>query len=162
MKYKVVFDIATAGYRAGGHVAFGCVFIVIGIGLVVFRHRIMAKWSSAAASVFSFGYLGFSLLWTTMAFASTYSEYRTALSARLKGTASVTEGVVSNFVPMPYGGHADEKFTVSGVTFSYSDYAITSGFNNTRSHGGPIDEGKRVRVTYVGNVIVRLEVADDK
>jgi hypothetical protein len=63
---------------------------------------------------------------------------------------------------MPYGGHADEKFTVNGATFSYSDYSVTAGFNNTKSHGGPIDEGKRVRVTHLGNIIVRLEVGDGK
>jgi len=52
-----------------------------------------------------------------------------------------------------------ERFCVSGVCFAYSDFVITSGFNNTSSHGGPIREGLPVRVTYVGDMIVKLEVA---
>jgi hypothetical protein len=60
---------------------------------------------------------------------------------------------------MPYTGHSEESFTVEGHRFSYSDYIVTSGFHNTASHGGPIREGLHVRVTYSGNLILRLEVA---
>jgi len=52
-----------------------------------------------------------------------------------------------------------ESFTVGGRRFSYSDYEVTAGFNNTASHGGPIRAGLHVRVTYWGNLILRLEVA---
>lgn len=74
------------------------------------------------------------------------------------------EGRVVAFRPAPAEGHQNETFVVTGVPFSYSDYVITGGFNQTRSHGGPIREGLRVRITYVrsraGNIVVRLEVAD--
>jgi len=60
---------------------------------------------------------------------------------------------------MPYTGHQDETFTVNGVRFSYSDFGVTCGFNNSASHGGPIREGLQVRIHYVGNAILRLEVA---
>jgi len=59
---------------------------------------------------------------------------------------------------MPYSGHAMESFTVSGVPFSYSDYIPKAGFNQTSSHGGPIHEGLPVRIWYVGNEIVKLEI----
>ncbi len=66
---------------------------------------------------------------------------------------------------MPEGGHADEHFLVNGVSFSYSDYEISAGFNNTSSHGGPIHEGLPVHIWYrdIGNgrnnEILRLEIA---
>jgi hypothetical protein len=60
---------------------------------------------------------------------------------------------------MPREGHADESFVVGGRRFSYSDYSVTPGFNNTRSHGGPIDNGVYVRITHRGNTILRLEIA---
>ena len=60
---------------------------------------------------------------------------------------------------MPYAGHSDESFVVGGRRFSYSDFVVTSGFHNAASHGGPIREGLYVRVTYLGNLILRLEIA---
>jgi hypothetical protein len=62
---------------------------------------------------------------------------------------------------MPYEGHQDECFSVQAQTFCYSDYEVTAGFNNATSHGGPIREGLPVRVSYIGNTIVRLEVRSD-
>lgn len=162
MTYRVVFDIATAGYRAGWFVGFGGILVLIGIGLVTFRRFLPKRRPFIYRRAFPFLFLGFALLWTTFVFLTTYHQYRTALNARLNGAATVTEGVVTNFIPMPYSGHADEKFTVNGVTFSYSDYSITAGFNNTKSHGGPIDGGKMVRVTHFGNIILVLEIADGK
>ena len=85
--------------------------------------------------------------------------------ARAVDLASVVEGPVENFVPMPYQGHSLESFDVAGVHFAYSDYVLTSGFNNTSSHGGPIRQGLYVRIHYVrlgrsedANSIVRLEI----
>lgn len=162
MNYRVVFDIATAGYKAWFFVAIGGIGVLAGTGLVAFRRFLPERRPLLFHRYFPFLFLGFTLLWTTWAFVGTYSEYRTALAARLNGTATVTEGVVTDFVPMPRSGHADEKFTVNGITFAYSDYHVTAGFNNTKSNGGPIDEGKKVRVTHLGDIIVKLEIADGR
>lgn len=75
------------------------------------------------------------------------------------------EGRVEDFVPAPYEGHKDESFRVDTVAFAYSDYMITGGFNTSRSHGGPIQPGLRVRIRYLsepplGNTIVKLEIAE--
>ena len=76
----------------------------------------------------------------------------------------MVEGAVANFHPMPAAGHEDEHFTVQGVYFAYSDYSVTSGFNNTSSHGGPMREGLYVRIHYTrsvtGETITKLEVRD--
>ena len=61
---------------------------------------------------------------------------------------------------MPVSGHAMEHFCVRQACFEYSDFVITAGFNNTASYGGPIRDGLPVRVTYVGNAIAKLEVAN--
>jgi len=74
---------------------------------------------------------------------------------------TMVDGLVSNFRPMPYEGHQDECFSVQSETFCYSDYGVTSGFNNSASHGGPIREGLLVPVSYIGNTIIRLEVGSD-
>jgi hypothetical protein len=74
-----------------------------------------------------------------------------------------TEGFVTNFHPMPSGGHEDETFTVNGVKFEFSDFDISGfGYNNSKSHGGAIDANKYVRISYIriknSNQILKLEV----
>lgn len=109
--------------------------------------------------IFSWVFLIVTVTFTIVIFANTYSAYQATVTALDHGQYSVIEGQVTNFVPMPYEGHSDESFVVKGHRFSYSDYILTPGFHNTASHGGPIHEGLYVRVTYVGNLILRLEVA---
>jgi hypothetical protein len=162
MTYRVVFDIAEAGYKSWSFAAFGLIFVAVGLFLFKFRKNLRSAWWKThprASAAFSSFFLGFAVLWTTIAFVTTYSDYRTAASASRTGRVGVVEGRVSNFKPMPASGHAMERFCVQGQCFEYSDFVITAGFNNTSSHGGPIKENLPVRVTYVGNTITKLEVA---
>ena len=162
MSYVVVFDIADAGYKSIGSPAFGLIFVAIGIILVMWRTP-FRRWNergTVARLILPFGFLTFAILLTVAAFVSTYADYRAASSARQDNSAQVVEGVVTDFKPMPAAGHAMESFCVSAVCFRYSDYVVTAGFNKTSSHGGPIRDGLPVRVTYIGNTIVKLEVAE--
>ena len=100
----------------------------------------------------------FGIVWTG-AWALNYSLYARLHDAVDRKEYRVVEGRVTEFVPMPYQGHANESFVVSGHRFSYSDYDLTKGFNWTQSHGGPIRENLQVRITYVDDSIVKLEIA---
>jgi polyferredoxin len=163
--YNVVFDITSAGYRTWSFAAFGLIFVAIGailVTLAVWRKALPFPWWSkrpTASKVFAFFFFSFAVVWTVSAFLSTYHDYSTLTTALKNGNAHVIEGLVTNFQPMPVTGHAMERFCVSVVCFEYSDYVVTSGFNNTSSHGGPIREGLPIRVTYFGNAILKLEVA---
>ena len=85
-------------------------------------------------------------------------------SAFKSGQYSVIEGTVEDFRPMPYEGHANEQFHVGSVRFSYSDYEDRPGFNQSSSHGSPIREGLKVRISYSDDcsewpkTILKLEV----
>jgi hypothetical protein len=48
------------------------------------------------------------------------------------------------------------------VTFRYSDFGFSDGFNDTSSQGGPIRADQYVRICYdpAGNIILRLEIRD--
>lgn len=165
MSYRVVFDAAERGYSSWPFAAAGLPFVVIGIVLVKYRDALSRRLTGRPAPkigvVFAYFFLGFSLLWTTIVFTATGRESRAVQKALREGSAKVVEGRVEGFIPMPYGGHASERFTVCGVPFSYSDYVVTEGFNRTSSHGGPLREGLWVRITYVGEIIARLELARD-
>lgn len=74
---------------------------------------------------------------------------------------SVIEGTVEDFQPMPPEGHQEECFSVKAKRFCYSDFRGTPAFNNTTSHGGPIKKGLHVRIAYIGNDILRLQIASE-
>ena len=158
----MIFDVASAGYKSWSFPTFGIIFIVAGVGLVVLRKNLPGWWGKhpIASNVFAFFFLGFAALWTVTSFVVTYLDYSSLSDAENTNCAEVVEGVVTNFKPMPVSGHAMERFCVSGKCFEYSDYVISGGFNNTSSHGGPIREGLPVRVSYYGNSIIKLEVAN--
>jgi len=160
MTYDVVFDAAASGCKSWPFAAAGLLFVAIGVVLVVLARAFRSRLRKRAAW-FAYFFLVFAGLWTVVAFASTHGEYAKVRDALLRGRAEVVEGRVEDFSPMPYSGHATEHFTVCGVPFAYSDYVITAGFNQTSSHGGPVRAGSWVRITHVGSIIARLEIARD-
>ncbi len=164
--YRVVFDLASTG------VAWWPVVIIVAlVGVVIFAYsrQIVESASSRSrddSAGFSLPYVVIAIMAVAFVFGAIVIYVIYAKEARLiaaEGTSAQTvEGVVSQFVPMPYTGHALERFCVSSTCFAYSDYNITGGFNNASSHGGPIHDGLRVRIKHVDGVIVRLEVEDGR
>lgn len=73
------------------------------------------------------------------------------------GQATVTTGTVKD-------AHGDgggyECFAVGASKFCYLDGPTSVGFHQAASNAGPIRDGLRVRVNAIGDVIVRLEIAD--
>lgn len=161
MDYQTVFDIADAGYKSWTFPAHGLILVAVGAVLMLLRQRLPGWWGKhpRLSGALAFVFFGFALLWTLITFITTYQDYSSLTAATSTGRARTVEGVVSQFKAMPAAGHAMERFCVQDSCFEYSDYVITGGFNNTSSHGGPIREGLPVRVTFVGNSIVKLEIA---
>ena len=163
MMFRTVFDAAREGDSIWWFPAFGLIFVAVG-ALLVFRPALMQRYLRSGLqgtfrTIFSWCFFLFALLWTTGSFVITGLQHHAATSLLSSGQYAILEGPVSNFVPMPYAGHAMESFTVGGRRFSYSDYVVTAGFHNTASHGGPIREGLYVRIAYSGNLILRLDIA---
>jgi hypothetical protein len=163
MTYTTVFDATHQGYTTWWFPAFGFIF------LTVFARRLFWPPLERKPPLFGLDYRSrktsdwvmfvFSILWISCTFFLTFHGYLNVHEALASGNYQVVQGQVSDFVPMPYGGHSMESFCVSGQCFSYSDYVVISGFNHTASHGGPIREGLNVRVSYIGNTIIKLEMA---
>jgi hypothetical protein len=162
MTYTTVFDASQHRYENFWSLTPILIFVAIGAMLVFWpvplRLNLPQNLRERAGKIFSWCFFIFSLL-VAMALPGTLLEYQRATSDLREGRYSVVEGPVTDFVPMPYEGHAQESFTVNGHRFSYSDYIMTAGFRKTASHGGPIREGLYVRISYSGNLILRLEVA---
>jgi hypothetical protein len=162
MQYQTVFDLTVSGYRTWSFAAFGLIFVAIGLWMVLrpnsefMLHFVRKRW-------FSWVFIAFSLLWTAVSFWSTFGEYRELRSALQSGAAMTTAGLVENFRPKisDQRGSAPERFCVKTECFEYSDYVVTSGFNQTRMRDGPVREGLSVRVTSYKGKIVKLEVAGE-
>jgi hypothetical protein len=92
----------------------------------------------------SLGILGGLVFFTSMSV--TYRDAKRTLETH---SYSVTEGTVSDFVPMPSGVHATESFAVNGVRFEYVNSEWNKGF---------IHNGVNARITYKGKDIVKVEV----
>jgi hypothetical protein len=138
---------------------FGLLLVGIGAFLVFNPTWVSASQHDRRTRVFGWAVFIIGLLWTLPVTVFLHSEYIGTRRALATGGYDVIEGPVTDFKPMPYSGHASESFTVAGQMFSYSDYISTPCFNNTRSHGGPINDGIYIRATYRANCILRLEIA---
>jgi len=169
-RFVKVFDVLDSGFRDWAFPAFGLIFVVIGAVIALFPTIVRAtgisflQAQSRFQKISRYGMLSFAVLWTVVAFSGTYSQYLRNTSLVRENRCRTVEGPVEGFVPMPYGGHAVESFSVAGISFRYSDFIITGGFNNTSSHGGPITGDSYVRICYnpSNNVILRLEIRDFK
>lgn len=158
--YVLVFDAAAEPYRNLWFVAPGLVLSTVGACLVfppqwlerVFRRPLKRRLFLRCS------YFLFALCWTAIAATSVIEDVYNAQKVLQDNDCTIIAGQVAHFHPMPSSGHDTERFDVNGVEFSYSDYIVTAGFNNTASHGGPIREGLPVRICQKDGEILRLEV----
>jgi hypothetical protein len=164
MKYTIVFDISDKGFN--WIYLFPLIFVIIGVITLFLNRRLSKKGSSSRiyTSVICWIVTAFSLLVFLFIFPRAILKHNKTVNIIENEEYAIVEGVIDDFEPMPYEGHAQESFTVKGIYFEYSDYFIDGGFNQTSSHGGPITEnGQRVRISYIQedfvNQIIRIEIA---
>ena len=128
--------------------------------LVLVRLRLTEsgpRWARLVAWAFCFSAVVWAVNWSGMGI----SRELKARKAIKDGNAAVVGGRVRDFVPEPAHGHASEHFSVNGITFWYAYSVLKPGFHTSQPHGGPIREGQYVRVHYVGDDILKLEIAGE-
>jgi hypothetical protein len=166
MSYQVIFDFSQKA-PDWSWIIYGCLFIVVGLIMTLAAKPVARSTQKPVIFVRIFGviFTTFAIIWTSIVAFSTAPEYQYYQAIMQQHRYQVVEGPVENFVPMPREGHATEHFTVQDIPFSYSDYSITAAFNNTSSHGGPIQAGLYVQIYYTpsypsgyDNAILRIAV----
>ena len=66
------------------------------------------------------------------------------------GEVSEVTGYVENFHPMPATGHDMESFEIDGISFSYSNFVLQTGYHCAASWGGVVTRnGQHLKVQYI-------------
>jgi hypothetical protein len=162
--YQLVFNLADQSVLPGPWILIPVVLTGVG-ALLVFRPALMqvimpGGLQGTPRRLFSWFFFLFAGFMTLVVLISTIGASSRLRSDQRRGHASITEGCLQGFHPMPASGHDTERLRINGLQFAYSDYIITPGFHQTESHGGPVHADSRLRLTYIGPDIVKLEVAD--
>jgi hypothetical protein len=162
-QYQVAFDFSTQPFAFEGWMAPLIILPAIGLLFVIIPQSIVDRVFTSgpkgrAGKIFGWVFFLFTSFvsgtWLVTSMAQT-ANFKSALES---GQASVVEGCLQHFHPMREGGHENERLELDGRLFEYSDYQVTSGFNSTESHGGPIHPDSKLRLTIVGSDIVKVEV----
>lgn len=163
MMYETIFDAGQIGYRQWWFPSIGLAFVFV-MAILVFGPEMVRSfpylWLRRRVSLFiNRVCFIFAVLWTSFAFSSTYLEYLQASSALKSGKYSIAVGRITGFSPLLPDRTGEESFEVNGKHFSYSDHDITAGFNEAKRDGNPLKNDLPVRVLYVNDIILRIEIA---
>jgi len=105
-----------------------------------------------------FLYISIASFGTALVVASiSFAEYQQMGLALARGDYQVTEGIVTDFVPMPPSGHPVESFSVGRSSFHYGT-GWDSIFFSAEWNRGYIRNDAQVRITHRGVKILRVEV----
>jgi hypothetical protein len=155
------FNVLKNGDQVFDFASSGLIMVAIGIGLILFF-----KIKGAPKHVLIFVYLwtGLGVLWTSSVYYLSVRDYQYFSRAILNKKYQEVEGYVENFqsfdIYINKARYVSESFSVKGVNFHYASNVETTGFYQTKSNGGPIDEGKYVRIRYYEDLILQLWVKD--
>jgi len=169
--YRLVYDASTAGPSAIGATFFAIGAIMTTVTAVLVFRRDPPFKTTAGSRVSArdrkrpWGFFLVACLFTLVSTGLMYGDQSSLAKTARRGGCTTISGPVADFVAMSGGRGSRESFNVSGIHFSYSDFATTGAFNNSARFGGPIRPGLAVRICYApsertnDNLILRLEVA---
>src|SRR5215813_9594339 len=157
---SLVYDLLLSGYDTW---RFPLVGVITGAALalmyVVFR-AIRVPISRGFKITFVLQMI-LALAWTIAGLIWSYDEYAELARRYRRGDFIEVSGKVENFDQgLSPARPGDERFTVNGVTFFYSQNMVSAGFRKTHNSGGPLRDGMTVKIRYIGSSIVRLEICE--
>jgi hypothetical protein len=155
VNYHVVFDASQNASQVGLFLfppLFALVFGFIGWAV---KNSGDPQWLAKGTFFMVISALGLGL--SLVFLVSQLNKYHRAKKALETGNYQVAEGTVSDFVPMPPGGHSIEHFRVAGSAFQYGSGWGSVVFNSEWNRGD-IRNGAQVRIAYSDGNILRVEV----
>ena len=155
MESKIIFDVSTKAFP-WQFIWASVASLVVG-GLLVFLKNLKFRRFSQIVGYFMIGSAFISAAYNSINWHVARSHQMKALAS---GDYQAVEGTVENFRPRPNDGSSNESFSISGHTFSYSDYhdlETTPCFNQSAPSKGPIHAGMALRIKFVNDCILQIE-----
>lgn len=151
---EVAFDFRWSGY-ALWWMPMACMLVFAIAWAGVLRSSPAAvHWRTAGA----WSVLVLASLTTGGLLAWTMGETRRVMLAMHDGSTVFAEGAVAQLEHQaPWPGRELGSFALGGATFHYDSYAPDSSFVPNRGAADALQEGRRLRIGYIGNAIVSVE-----
>ena len=160
-EYITVYDISEENMKLTWLMPFG---LIILFGFLAFSDYQKSRVDFKSRIRFFIMTTVFLIVWASIVGHHQITSYYQVQDLLEENNLKLVEGTIKEFDPMPYGGHKNESFLVNNIKFEYSDFNEEFyGFNNTKSHGGPIiGNDQKVRIKYFPrydkNYIFKLEI----
>jgi hypothetical protein len=155
MQTQVVFDSTTS---EAGWLLSASPFLLVGVLLVMSGLFVaLLNWKKGWVPRL----LGIGLaLMLIFEFSFRYSYYHWIFFSQYlnPGPHQTVEGPVENYLARQSGEVNFEQFTVNGVLLGYGSLGLPKCYHRPAANGGPLHEGLRVRITYDGACIAKVEI----
>jgi hypothetical protein len=93
-----------------------------------------------------------------LTYCANFFHYR---SKFFSSQTEIIEGLISDYHPLGFGGKGYEIVKVGGRAFYYEEASLAHiGYKSTKGLGGQLEKGKYVRIIFVENHILKLEMED--
>jgi len=153
MKCSTYFDMAVSGFQNWGVVLSGIALALAGLFLFFLidgrsTRSFLYKWAALVSFIV--------LLLSVASAIRGYVHYRELTSSATSPEIAI--GVVKDLHQAGQLGKQIESFFIDDKKFSYSGTSFEPGFHQTFAQGSPLRNGMLIRVHYVGDTIVKLEL----
>jgi hypothetical protein len=157
--YQTVFETS---YFSNGILFWDAIFLAIGIFATATAVALARKRLRGPAL-----FLGFiSLVWiltTIWMCVTTVKEGLGYMASLRNGSCGTEEGVVEVLYRQPEGGHsAGDRIRINKSEFEINYFETTFAYSQTLAHGGALNTGVQARVHFLGNRILKVEIAEPR
>ena len=153
--YVTIYDTTEASFGdTWTPVIFGVVYVAFAVALWFKRESMMPNRSETGRIVVAAFNIWLAVAWTILAAWRVGSAEIAIKAAMRDGTMQKTEGFVRDYKPHFAGGDFQERWCVNQACFHYFDWLPGPGYHAT----GMIETGMQVRLFYVGNNILLLDI----
>jgi hypothetical protein len=146
---QVYYDISRDGFRLWWLLGMPYILAIYFLTLYFFKVQggsLLLVGASFAFIISIFSSVGF------------WFEFVNSCKALKSGSCKIVEGSVTEHKVTSNDTRESESFIVAGKRFSYADNIVVVGFNRTPRNGGKIKNDMNLKVFYLENRIIRIEI----